>query len=1276
MDENLQHKPVTDHGSPITRKTHFTREQILAQGVDRHLAVTANAGSGKTAVLVERYVNLLMGGNDPRNIVAITFTRKAAAEMMVRVAKKLEDKLEKATTPEELRLLKTVRERLTSARISTIHSFCSQLLKEFPIEAGVAPNFTEISESELYRIRRDAAMSVMEDWLEDDGERGADARLLFRALGRKKVEEFLDKLLKNAEFLMTLRALYDTHGDEQIMAVRDRMLSQNVIPCINSVLKNLRKFCDLVDVTLLPRRVAENYDAAVLKLRTWPEYISPEELFPIRELSQMIFGILETQLSFCTKEGVINGFLKRGVTDGAAVEIDMELADSIKTFKKLDEVLKYAQEDSELLKLARILCQMAVEAQESVDADKQQLNGLDFDDLQLKALALLQDEDIRRKLRKKIAYLMMDEFQDTNQLQYDIARSIVAALETAQSVDEPATNIFIVGDAKQSIYGFRSADVRVFERARHDIMTANERDEAERNLDEMPSLWSELFENPSTEEKYGNVKLSASFRLLPQIAAFVNRICSHAMSHQQSDYDVQYEPLVYGAPPDRPQDMTGTISLLLARNFKGENEEEFSEEKEEPLPESELLARHIQKITDSDKPLKIWDKDAKELRDVRYGDIAVLARNRSGFEELGAALRALDIPFIIHSGSGFFETPEVVDVYSYLSFLHNSSDDIALAAVLRSPFFGVTDTELLSISHAAHNVSLWEKFTKYYDEVLKDSFKNTVKNAFKTVSPLSKRAYEILSDMIPLSARLPIPLLLRTILERSGWRGSIAGHQRQAQMEANIEKLLQYARDFENKGFKNLYDFVEELTLLKNSSAKESEAAVITSDDVVNIMTIHASKGLEFPVVAVFKTNKSGGHYDALYTNRDIGLAFPVPVVFEEADARAMVATPISFAAKTQKENAERAEEKRLLYVALTRAREHLIVTGTISFKKDGTPDKPKGMLAMVFDGLNFSAADIFWNHAEPYEDFLKTLRGENVVDELQEYDVQVIISPDEIVLKKRRELPGIKLPQVLLNTLDGTIRNEMYSASQIMLYEKSEREYIHRYKLGFPAENDESLSGAVASVEGGDDTVLGSLAGTIIHEVLSNITSWLDEDGVIDLSILEDEIRIATGERTLDPKLRERIIREAKAIASSPLIRRMTPHFKNSEREIMLHMPVGEDFLVGAIDMLVPTESGEWEVWDWKSNRVEDTEGLDALAQYYALQMQVYAYFAAHLFQTQESFTARLLFTRMAHLGEEAQWTRTFTWTRKEINAFGIAIERSSAEICKRSYNIFKKTR
>ncbi|MES2766603.1 MAG: UvrD-helicase domain-containing protein [Bacteroidota bacterium] len=1261
MEENLQENPVT-------KKTHFTREQILAQGVDRHLAVTANAGSGKTAVLVERYVNLVLQPVDPRNIVAITFTRKAAAEMMVRVAKKLEEKLEKATTPEELRLLKTVRERLTSARISTIHSFCSQLLKEFPIEAGVAPNFTEISESELYRIRRDAAMSVMEDWLEDDGEKGADARLLFRALGRKKVEEFLDKLLKNAEFLITLRVLYATHGDEQIMAVRDKMLSQNIIPCTNSILKNLRLLVQKMDAGLLKPAGADAFHAAVTKLGTWPEYISPEEVFSIRDIAQKIFGIIETQRSFCTAEGVVSAAFKKAVDAGAVLEIDMELADAFKSIAKLNEVLQYAQEDSELLQLARILCKMATEAQESVDADKQQLNGLDFDDLQLKALMLLQDEEIRRKLRKKIAYLMMDEFQDTNQLQYDIARSIVAALETAQSVDEPATNIFIVGDAKQSIYGFRSADVRVFEKARQDIMTANERDESERNLDEIPTLWSELFENPSTEEKYGNVKLSASFRLLPQIAAFVNRICAHAMSHQQSDYDVQYEPLVYGAPPDRPQDMEGTISLLLARNFKGESDEEFTEEKEEPLPESELLARHIQKITDSDKPLKIWDKDAKELRDVRYGDVAVLARNRSGFEELGAALRALDIPFIIHSGSGFFETPEVVDVYSYLSFLHNSSDDIALAAVLRSPFFGVTDTELLSISHAAHNVSLWEKFTKHYEEGLSNNFKN--------YPTLSRRAYEILSDMIPLSARLPIPLLLRTILERSGWRGSIAGYQRQQQMEANIEKLLQFARDFENKGFKNLYDFVEELTLLKNSSAKESEAAVITSDDVVNIMTIHASKGLEFPVVAVFKTNKSGGHYDALYTNRDIGLAFQVPVVFEEADARAMVATPISFAARTQKENAERAEEKRLLYVALTRAREHLIVTGTISFKKDGTPDKPKGMLAMVFNGLNFSAADMFWNHAEGYEDFLKTLRGENVVDELQEYDVQVIISPEEIVLKKRRELPQIKLPQVLLNTLDGTIRNEMYSASQIMLYEKSEREYIHRYKLGFPAEGDERLDGAVASVEGGDDTVLGSLAGTIIHEVLSNITSWLDEDGVIDLSILEDEIRIATGERTLEPKLRERIIREAKAIAGSPLIRRMTPHFKNSEREIMLHMPVGEDFLVGAIDMLVPTETGEWEVWDWKSNRVAMPEEMDALAQYYQLQMQVYAYFAAHLFQGQESFTARLLFTRLAHLGEETAWTRTFTWTRKEISAFGIGIERHAAEICKKSYNISKKTR
>ncbi len=1226
----------------------FTREQFLAQASDRHLAVTAGAGSGKTSVLVQRYVQLLLNGVDSRSIVAITFTRKAAAEMTARVAKVIEELLAKATEASEMRKLRSIRERLTSAKISTIHSFCSQLLRDFPIEAGVVPNFTELTQSEEIVLRERAALDTMEEWLESENPNREDALLLFRTLGRKAVQDYLKELLSNSEKLRLLEDVYSHEDDflfEKIAVIAREMVDISM----RSMIAILTELLSAINLSLLkPKeqtKIGVSINEAREKLYQITEQLSGR--YSLVEFSIIIQELLLVKSVFFTKENVFRAPIRNATneTDGLKIQSVIQEAASLVNENTV-EAFQSAEMDEQLLHLARILFGMAREASMAVEAEKDSRGELNFDDLQLKALTLLENESVRQKLRRKIRYLMMDEFQDTNILQYEIAKRLVSAMELSNTdLIGNSTNLFIVGDAKQSIYGFRGADVRVFEEARKDIQAANRQDIDSGKIHRDISTPNGKIATQANE-MYGDIRLSATFRLLPAIAGFVNVVCGSIMPSETSGFDVGYEPIVCARHAGKLNPADGSITFLLAEQQYQEKQTSSEEsqpdetENDDSSNEPELLARYIAKITSKETPCIVFDSP-EISRPAEYGDIAILARSRNGFESLANAFRRIGIPFVIHSGKGFFSTQEITDVHSYLSFLHNPNDDLSLAAILRSPFFGCSDADIYTIATSANEkrkiLTLWEGLCQLQNN-----------DSINRESPI-RRAYTLLAEMIPLAPRMPIPSLIRLLLERSGWRAVIAKSERAVQMEANIEKLIDFARNFEQKGFRNLYDFVEELTVLANSTADENEATIQQGVNAVNIMTVHSSKGLEFPIVVVYQTNKRSPNKETMQVNNDIGISFPLP-----DEEQGTIFTPLQFVAAKRKDIAEEAEAKRLLYVALTRAKDHLIISGLVKRTKSGGISKINGILAMLFQGIERSPEDLLFNHSEEITIQLPVLNNGSV--ELNEcvipLEFAVSVEGTNVVQHSTKEK---KQPLLLVDTLETTIEDEYFSASQMMLFESNPNSYVRTYRLGISEEDDSALP--IISENDINDAVAGSLSGTIIHEVMSKLPFWLDARGTMDHTILDKNItnELTIIERHTNQQLTERIRRETENVALTPLVQQFAAAFHTAKLEYPLQIPVGQDFLVGVLDVLVKNSENEWEIWDWKTNKIAGSKGLDELFEHYRLQLECYIYFCSPIFPLQQTFTARLLFTRLAAPNiPEDKWTRKLTCSREEAKRLG----------------------
>lgn len=970
----------------------WTREQLLAQTTDRHISIVAGAGAGKTTVLVERYIRLLLyAGADTRSIVAITFTRKAAGEMHHRIVERLNAMLEDERYRDQWHIIKGHSERMTGAMITTIHGFCGRILRDFPIEADVNPTFKEIEEYDAVRLKDRAIRKALDEHLTTDDESRRKVLDLVQLLSRRGLHTALLQLLQSGETFEQLTQLYQRSDDEILTHQTAEFFAH--LKRINEYGLHLYYCTSLIDEAgvLTPKQ-----DQALSTLRhhalllAKPFVLSPQspsyalELVKAIEYAHKILQILRNE-NITTATGKLNSRTipkKLFNNDLPAYNHQQgELEECWTTVEAMFTAFLYRDKDRTMLASARSLFALATTAHEYYTAAKDRGGWLDFDDLLLKTRAVLAMDAVQTALRIKYQYVMIDEFQDTNDVQYDIAVRLVDVYSTTQ-------NLYIVGDPKQSIYRFRGADVSVFAKARTALRERNE----ERRTNEYLGTNTYLapIEEAQTEQEHcGELSLAATFRLAPVVAAFVNHVCGVHMRHSIEDttsrHEVAYTRIICGA--DTNSETRGSVQLLYAQPDNAgkplhpedtqspslseqADQTSLDDDSQDTDPtalnvlddsdkdsdhEALLVAEYLHHVVEQktlrirEKPIRNTDESTSyPTRPPRYSDVMILLRSRTGTDKLLTALRKKNIPFYVSGGTGFYSQPEIQDIITCLEFLHNPSDNIACVALLRSPFFEICHEEL-------HRLALWkiqtqtnkqtstEKQVYFWRKV--SSYINHADTVPHKPTAELRYAFDTLSDLLLLAQHISIPLLLHTILDRTQWRSHIAGMEREEQMLANMDKFMNQARDFEKEGFLNLHDFVTEVRILQAVAEKESEQNIVGERDAVQIMTIHASKGLEAPIVLLYAMNKGTRQETGVRVNaKEYGIFFPMT-----DDDGETIKTPIYLAGVSYERQAEKAELKRLLYVAMTRAKDHLILSACPSSKSGITAGS---MLSLVYSGL------------------------------------------------------------------------------------------------------------------------------------------------------------------------------------------------------------------------------------------------------------------------------------------------------------------------------------
>ena len=957
----------------------FTRNQRKAHDLNRHISVTAGAGSGKTAVLVHRYLKILLEKDLPPNqVVAITFTEKAAAELKQRVVNEVNIRLKEEPHNTQLERIKT---GMLSAQISTIHAFCSRILREYPVESGVDASFSVLQDIQQRLILRDIIDSTLREIANRPDEDATREKLvdLLRIFGKNRLETHLSELVDQRWAVERLKCnlYYRTDSEvldswhefvqsELVESLTDRFPIEDWLRCLSSILavakgKNKRKVEELTN------------------------QVQPDlELQEVAPFLTEIAPLIVTQGGTISKQNLLGRNVR---TDAIEEEIDF----LVRAANHLLSFPAFTDDDKLLIRVTRLLIHIYDEVQHAYENRKRQAGHLDFDDLQIKVRDLLQQESIREQLAKRYPYIMVDEYQDTNQLQYEILKPLIS--------DFKSGNLFIVGDQNQSIYRFRGADVRIFDQTREQIT------EYQSVLTE-DFAWEGQILEANDSEKHGALPLLENFRLLRNLVGFVNLVFESLMKGR-NEFEVKYEPLIQGRTTDQP----GDVELLISSQKKTEGESE------PPADENELIMARIQHLVGTSET--VWkDKgDGEKPQPIRYGDIAILIRSRTRLPEIESALLKAEIPYKITGGIGFYQRQEVYDISNYLQFLTNQANDVALAGVLRAPFFGVSDVELYEITQQSSQQLFWGKVQDYVAQTDQSS-----------TTPIGY-AVQILRSHIEICHRIPPSELIRKIVNDTGMVGVLSVGQSGEQRWANYEKLLGIAREVEKLGFTDLHDFLERLNLLIEEEEREGQATTQLTTDAVEIMTIHAAKGLEFPVVILPNLDRRAARYDQEpFIDDQLGIGCKPTNPDKNYEQSDPGATQLM---RERARNKREAEEQRLFYVATTRARDRLILSGSLNKKGEA-----EDWLGWLFDALGISGMPSEGELLYPIP--IQPPSSEEDTSIRFDLPIRIIKSPDELDVAEEETTtppPSTEFPAYHIDPLIPSFANKTFSVAELTAY-------------------------------------------------------------------------------------------------------------------------------------------------------------------------------------------------------------------------------------------------
>ncbi|MHB8131064.1 MAG: UvrD-helicase domain-containing protein [Mobilitalea sp.] len=954
-------------------------QQKVIDTRNKNLLVSAAAGSGKTAVLVERIISMISEGDHPIDIdhlLVVTFTNAAAAEMRGRIGKAIDEKLIKQ--PNNLHLQKQI-SLLQSAQITTIHSFCLNVIRNYFHRIDLDPSFKIAEESEITLMKSDVISDVLERWY---GEEREDFHAFIESYSYSKSDMPIEELILQL-YSFSMSDPWPKTWIDNKKKMFDILTMQEMLEA--PWMKELLAYVDVVLGDLLKKNsealaICEEsggptaYNAALMADRNILEQLRSAGSY--EEYAGLFPGIVYDRLSGKKQEGVVPW--KKDKVKELRDEVKKGIKDltSQYFFQSSEEMLKDLQAVGEVM---QVLFELTLEFMEEFAKKKEEKNLIDFNDLEHFALKILVKEQVPTvaalELSEQFVEILIDEYQDSNMVQETILRSI-----SKEDIGIP--NRFMVGDVKQSIYKFRLAMPEIFmekysnysskELTEDGQINYYQRIDLDKNfrsrrsvLDYVNNVFEQIMQKPvggiiyddAASLKYGELFEETLKQVINETKEKANgektepaieetdaviKETELAIEETESRLAREVELLLVTEEVDETNQTDEVIQVggAILTTSEGEQvrrqttESNFVPSDEEDLEEAvytkkeieaRVIARKVKELTDPKNGMLIFDKKLKLHRPATYQDIVILLRTMSNWSEVFVnTLMQEGISAYADTGTGYFQTLEIMTVLNMLRIIDNPRQDIPLVGVLYSPVVGMTTTELALVRAGDRSVSMYSAVLTYSvdgsDEVLKE----------KLILFTEK-----LNQFRSMVNHKPIHELIQLILDHTGYYYYASAMPGGDRRKANIDMLISRAVRFEKGSYSGLFHFIRYIEKLHKYEVDFGEAATSgEQDNTVRIMSIHKSKGLEFPIVFVAGMSKQFNTQDlrnSIVLHSELG-AGPEYI---DSKLRTKVPTLLKKVIQKKVQIENLGEELRVLYVAMTRAKEKLILTGYLKSKDD-----------------------------------------------------------------------------------------------------------------------------------------------------------------------------------------------------------------------------------------------------------------------------------------------------------------------------------------------------
>ena len=1050
----------------------WTNEQLQAiQEKDSNILVAAAAGSGKTAVLVERIIHKIIDEQmDIDKILVVTFTNAAASEMRERILEAIYKKLEE--NPENVHLQRQII-LLNKASICTIHSFCLDVIHNHFYEIDLPSNFKIADTAEIDLLKQE----VLDDLFEQKyTENDKDFIELLENYTNYRGDEALQELvLKIYKFIQSspfpLKWLQEKL---ELLKIEDKDISQTIWGklIIQAVEDDIQE--SIMQLETVKSKMALYPEMTKFYQKICEDLIIIKDLQNYNSWDELYIKLLNFNFSKWPVDKKVTNDLKE---DSKEIRDKVKKHIKEKTAKLLSCSQEQAVKDLKIITpILEKLANLVTEFTKNFAEKKKEKNCIDFNDIEHFALKILLDEnnnptEVAKKYKEKFEEIAIDEYQDSNLVQEAILTSI-----------SKGNNIFMVGDVKQSIYKFRQARPELFLQ-KYDEYKNKEEKAQEDNL---------------------KIQLFRNFRSRQNILNITNLVFESIMSKELGDINYnENEYLNYGANYPEPEEIknyAGIAELDIIdlkedesiTAFEGEEDEEEQERVEDDVLEAKFVANKIQELLNSN--YMVFDKK-QGYRKIRPKDIVILLRATSNLSPIyEKELSDLELPVFSDTSGTYLDTVEIQTILSVLKIIDNPLQDIPLVVVLRSSICNFTDNDLITIRLTDRNSNFYEALIKTR-LICDGDLKNKIESFL-----------EKLEKWKSISQYMPLDEFIWQIYLDTGYYQYVGLLPNGAMRQANLKTLFEKAKQYEKASFKGLFNFIQFIDKLKKQNGDLASAKLIgENEDVIRIMSIHKSKGLEFPVVFLCNSHKKFNMQDLndnILLHQDIGFG---PTIMDTT-RKIKYSSIAKDAIKLKMKQETLSEEQRILYVALTRAKEKLYITGRSKDFTKYVQDKNKVLemyesenikldaklmkkansyldwimyvylfnqgRTIILKGESYKLSDIITLNVSNKKDLLKTLAKEEVVEQidLKEKIGQILKNKSDEENKKSeqalKELLEWKYDYIVDTTLPTKssvtkIKQEKIKLEEILKgIESEEVEYKKSYTPKFMQE-DKKISNA-----------------------------------------------------------------------------------------------------------------------------------------------------------------------------------------------------------------------